>query len=392
MNLRLAFLALSSLGLAAGGPVLLMSFDGLAAQQFSARTMPRFWKLSQQGQRGEGLPAFPSTTFTGHATLATGCWPDHHGIVANAFIEPGSGLVPYSARAEYLQREPLWVAATRSGVRTAVFHWPCATGPWEGVKPWRLENFQLDTPDRAALAFSAAALRDGAQLVMTYLSGTDSPGHYHGPASRQARAQLARLDAEIAPWVERMLKRHPDLRVLLLADHGMAKMEHKLDVRPLLGQPSTILAHGGSAFVYLTAPLAPGVEAQLTALGLQVNRRQELAANLHLGANPRVGDLVLQAPIGTWISQARNAQEARKELIGRAGAHGYAPEHPEMHTWLVALGTGRTTAIAPAPLWNIAPTIGHWLGIRWQQEPDGVPIKELTNAAPGSAEGPPPGP
>jgi hypothetical protein len=377
MKLRLLLLTLACLSLSAAGPVLVMSFDGLGSRQFTAQTMPRLWKLSQEGQRGEGLPPFPATTFNGHATLATGCGPEHHGIVANGFHQPGLGRVEYSAKAEYLQREPLWVAATRSGVRTAVFHWPCATGPWEGVRPWRLKLFRLGDRDQEALAFSEKALRDGAALVMTYVSGTDSEGHYHGPDSRQVRAKLALIDQQFAPWLSRMLKATPGLRILLLADHGMARMERRIDVLPLLDPADDVIAHGGSAFVYLGTPLAAGTVERLQALGLRVDRPADLPAAMLLGGNPRVGDLVLQAPIGAWIAQGRTARERRREQVGRQGAHGYMLDAPEMRTWLVALGTGRSTPIPATPLWNIAPTVAQWLGVRWAAAPDGVPVAEL---------------
>ena len=68
---RTALLALFfSALLQAAGPVLLISTDGLGADQFNATTMPKLWALAQQGRRGEGLPPFPATTFNGHVTLS----------------------------------------------------------------------------------------------------------------------------------------------------------------------------------------------------------------------------------------------------------------------------------------------------------------------------------
>jgi len=377
MKMLIALLLSACLGLSAAGPVLVMSFDGLGATQFTAETMPRFWALSQKGQRGEGRPPFPATTFNGHATLATGCWPEHHGIVANGFIDPVAGPVGHSARAEYLQREPLWVAATRSGVRTAVFGWPCGDGPWEGVAPWRIEAFKDGVPDSAALAFTEKALQDGALLVMTYLSGTDSEGHYHGPASPEVRRKLAKIDEEIAPRVERMLAAHPGLRILLLADHGMAAMGRRVDIRPLLGQPATVIAHGGSAYAYLKSPVSAEAMAALAAAGLKAWRPADLPAEFHLAANPRIGDLIVEGPAGTWITSATSLLASEKEKIGRAGAHGFDASSPLMTTWLVALGTGRTTALPAVPLWDIAPTVASWLDIHWAKQPDGQVVEGL---------------
>ena len=37
------------------------------------------------------LPSYPSLTFPNHYTLVTGLYPEHHGIVANSFLDPERG-------------------------------------------------------------------------------------------------------------------------------------------------------------------------------------------------------------------------------------------------------------------------------------------------------------
>jgi hypothetical protein len=363
--------------LAAAGPqVLFMSFDGLGATRFTPRTLPRLWKLSRQGLRGEGLPPFPSTTFNGHATLATGCWPGHHGIVGNGFLDPEEGRVTRAAQSRYLQREPLWVASTRAGVRTAVFHWPCATGPWHGVSPWRLEAFREGTPDARARAFCTAALAGGAGLVMAYSAGIDEEGHRFGPDSPQVRARLDRLDRETAPWLRRMLKLHPGLRVVLAGDHGMVPTPRRLDLGPLLPPYAQVVSHGGSAYVHFGGRDPGPVPAALAALGVRVWRRQDLPGTFHLD-HARVGDWILEGPLGTWFAGAQDPEADRLERLGRLGAHGYDPAHASMHTWLVVLGTGRRGGLPPTELWDLAPTIARWLSAPFEIPPDGRPLEGL---------------
>ncbi|WP_291271216.1 nucleotide pyrophosphatase/phosphodiesterase family protein [Geothrix sp.] len=368
-----------SAALQAAPPVLMLSADGLGANQFSARTMPGLWALSEQGRRGEGLPPFPATTFNGHVSLATGCWPEHHGVVANGYLDPATkALVPTASRTEDVQREPLWVAATRSGVRTAVFQWVGATGPWEGVSPWRLETFRAGRPDSEALAFSEAALKDGAGLVMTYLSGTDEEGHLQGPHSAEAEAKLKRMDEELAPWLRRMQVEHPGLRVIVAADHGMAPMRRRIHLPTLLdGIGSELITHGGSAYIYLQNPKdAPRALARLRRAGLQAWTRDRVPTRYHLSGNPRVGDLVVLAKEGQWLSKARSSREEQDERHGRHGAHAYTSETPAMHTWLIVLGAGRGS-LGPVPLWDLAPTVASWLDIRWARRPDGKAVPSL---------------
>lgn len=361
------------------GPVLLISEDGLGTDQFRPDAMPKLWALAQRARRGAVLPPFPATTFNGHVTLATGCWPEHHGVVANGYLRPGDRQrVAAANRVEDILREPLWVAATRSGVRTAVFHWVGASGPWEGVTPWRMEPFRLGVPDADGLAFCEAALADGAKLVMAYLSGSDEEGHLKGPRSPETRAKLGAIDAELAPWLERMLAAHPGLRVVLTADHGMVPMQRRIHLPSVLdGIPVDLITHGGSAYVYLKRP-GDRIRAlaRLRKAGLKAWPREAVPTRYHLGGSPRVGDIVVLAPLGTWLSQARSSREDESERHGRSGAHAYTPESVPMHAWLVVLGAGQGP-LGDIPAWDIAPTVASWLGIRWAQAPDGKPVAAL---------------
>ncbi len=370
MRLKLLLSLMLGLGLTAAPPVLFLSFDGFAARSFTAGNMPRLWRMAQSGKRGEGLPPFPSTTFNGHATLATGCWPEHHGIVSNSFVDPKVGFVPYTSNAALLHREPLWVASTRRGVKTAVYFWPCATGPWEGVRPWRMENYRPGHPDREAMAFCETSLEDGAELVMAYFSGMDTEGHTHGPDSLETIQKLKQTDDEVGPWLEDMMAKYPGLRVVLTADHGMATMRRRVRLPSLLkGCFTRIIAHGGSAYVYTKSGRIPVAKHRLMAAGLQVWQRAELPKEYHLAGNPRVGDLIVQAPTGTWLSDAVGPALIA-EKTGRKGAHAYDSSRPEMHTWLVVLGDGRGD-LGEVPLWDLAPTIASWLGLKWVVPPDG---------------------
>jgi predicted AlkP superfamily pyrophosphatase or phosphodiesterase len=367
--------------LQAAPPVLMLSADGLGADQFTARTMPKLWALAEQGRRGEGLPPFPATTFNGHATMATGCWPEHHGVVANGYVDPATKtLVATASRAEDLQREPLWVAATRGGVRTAIFQWVGATGPWGGVSPWRLEVFRLGRPDSEALAFSEAALKEGAGLVMAYLSGTDEEGHLQGPRSAQTKAKLKRMDDDLAPWLQRMQTEHPGLRVVIAADHGMAPMRRRIHLPSVLdGIRCELITHGGSAYIYLQDQKdAAKALPRLHRAGLKAWTRDRVPVRYHLAGNPRVGDLVVLAPEGTWLSKARSSREEQDEHHGRKGAHAYTSETQAMHTWLIMLGAGHG-ALGPVPLCDLAPTVASWLDIHWAVAPDGRPVASPTD-------------
>lgn len=86
--------------------------------------------MAEHGVKAGLIPSFPSKTFPNHYTMATGLYPDHHGIVANEFFDTKTGdrfaLSDAKQKLDprYYGGEPVWNTAARQGKRVAVFYWP----------------------------------------------------------------------------------------------------------------------------------------------------------------------------------------------------------------------------------------------------------------------------
>ena len=85
--------------------ILLVSLDALGDTDLEyVRTLPNFSKIMRAGAWcGRVNSVYPSLTFPSHASIATGCVPDSHGIVNNYMFLPfeklmrpgeGSGCCP----------------------------------------------------------------------------------------------------------------------------------------------------------------------------------------------------------------------------------------------------------------------------------------------------------
>ena len=71
--------------------LVVLSLDGFRWDYSEIHGTPNLDKMAEKGVKAERLiPSFPSTTFANHYTIATGLYPDHHGIVANYFYDPVS--------------------------------------------------------------------------------------------------------------------------------------------------------------------------------------------------------------------------------------------------------------------------------------------------------------
>jgi predicted AlkP superfamily phosphohydrolase/phosphomutase len=110
----------------APSPVVVISFDGASAgrvQDGMARgLLPTFQSLAQRGVSAESvLTITPSLTAAAHASLATGCYPAKTGIVGNIYHNSSDSFYWYRSGFEQPldQVEPVWVSASRSGLKSA---------------------------------------------------------------------------------------------------------------------------------------------------------------------------------------------------------------------------------------------------------------------------------
>jgi len=62
--------------------LIVLSMDGFRWDYTDHANTPNFDKIEKLGVKAKAMvPSFPTKTFPNHYTLATGLYPDHHGIV-----------------------------------------------------------------------------------------------------------------------------------------------------------------------------------------------------------------------------------------------------------------------------------------------------------------------
>ena len=110
--------------------LVVLSMDGFRWDYADSYPTPNLHAITQQGVHAKALiPPFPSITFPSHYTMATGLYPDHHGIVNNAFCDPEIGEYKMSnsknaSDGRFYGGEPIWVTAGKQKVITANYFWP----------------------------------------------------------------------------------------------------------------------------------------------------------------------------------------------------------------------------------------------------------------------------
>ena len=109
---------------------IIVSLDGCRWDYPEWYDTPFLNYMAEKGVKSGLIPSYPSKTFPNHYTLATGLYPDHHGIIANSFINRKDGVVfslgnpKTKIDSRFYGGEPIWVTAKKQGKRVFTYHWP----------------------------------------------------------------------------------------------------------------------------------------------------------------------------------------------------------------------------------------------------------------------------
>jgi predicted AlkP superfamily pyrophosphatase or phosphodiesterase len=365
--------------------VILISLDGVRHDYPDRAPLPGLGRMQREGLRAERLvPPTPASTFPAHVALATGAPVDRHGIVANRFFDPGRGEFDYSNDASWIAAEPLWIAAERQGVRSAVFFWVGSETDWNGRSAThRKAPFDSRVPESAKvdqiLAWLDLPEDQRPRLIMSWWHGADEAGHRHGPAAREVDLALQAQDRELARLLRELDARRvwPHTTLLVVSDHGMAEVRQSIDLLDVLRDaeiPGRVVSSEGVAYVHLDEPERAAAAARAIGRirGVRAYPAERAPPELRLRFPGRSGHVVaLTEPPRRFGARPRGSA-ARSEP---RGAHGYAGELPEMGAIFFALGRGAPAGerLGPVRAIDVAPSVAALLGIEPPLASEGRP-------------------
>ena len=378
---------------------ILISIDGFHPDYLKRGLTPTLSRLAEGGVSAAMIPSFPTKTFPNHWAAVTGYYPDHNGIVANAFTDPArpdpkdrftmAATDPFYWNA----KEPIWATAEQAGIRSGVMFWPGSAVAWGGqlvprgygrtqggVRPadWQAFDQNVSPEQRVNAVLDwlrrPAAIRP--KLVLLYFDEVDTAGHASGPNGKDIGPALSGVDADIAMLRDGLEALGQPANIVITADHGMAetRASRTIALDTILSADDYTLDESGP---YATLIPKPGRAAALEAKLLKPHphmecwRKGEIPARLHYGTNPRIPPYLCLAKVGWQIFDRAAVANADDNRIG--GAHGYDNAAPEMQALFIASGPAFTTGAALPPFENVAvnPLIRRLLGLPQDQAMDG---------------------
>lgn len=358
--------------------VVLVSLDGFRYDYAAKYGAKNLQAMAQRGASApEGMiPPYPSVTFASHYTIVTGLYPEHTGIVANSFYDPGrrerfSYTDPNSSRdGSWYGGTPLWVLAEKQGMRSASFFWPGSEAEIQGKRPSYYLKFDDKFPDEKRVQQVIEWLRlppeQRPHFITLYYSNADHAGHTYGPGAPETGQAVRHVDEMIGRLVDGIAQTGLPVDLVVLADHGMEAVQGGLITLDKWTDLSQCKTSGSLIYAESEADAEKVYESLLGVSDVfKIYRRANVPAYLHFNSNPREGDPVV-VPTGPYLIVARAPSAASQARALPRGQHGYDPRTmPSMKAIFYATGPDVRVGVKVAPFEsvNIYPFIAQILGL-----------------------------
>ncbi len=331
--------------------VVMLSMDGFRWDYADRVETPYLDYIANRGVKAEYIkPAFPSKTFPNHYSMATGLYPDNHGIVDNNFTCPDLGLTFRLGDRETVENgafyggEPIWVTAEKQGVTSASFFWVGSEAPVQGIQPtyWKRYNNSVPFTNRidTVLAWLQLPTEKRPHLITFYFQEPDSQGHRTGPDSPEIDQLVVELDSLVGVLINglKALDHYRYINLIVTSDHGMTEVspDRYVDISEYTPRDWYERSHGGNPVLHVNPK--PGMIDSAYAIlstveNVSVWKKADVPERLNYGTNPRIGDLVIVAD-STWSL----GWGKPRSTYYTGGAHGWDNAKKDMHAIFYAMG------------------------------------------------------
>ena len=336
-------------------PLILISMDGFRWDYTERTDTPNFDFLIEKGVRAQSLmPVFPTSTFPNHLSIATGLYPENHGIVSNTMydevfdawytIGEGSESVPES---RWYEGEPIWVTAEKQGKVTATYFWPGSEAEINGERPTYWYVYDPSTSNETIIDQLLAwlDLPEGERPVFmtAYFNDANYWGHNLGPDGVGMESVIQGLDLDFGRLIAGLTARDllDKVNIIVTADHGMVEIDRDrmiflddyIDLEDV-----TMAGWSPVAGIIPNEGLEDSIYNSLVNVHpqLSVYKKEETPEHLHYRNHRRITPIIGIADEG-WSISTRDYYNNQPEAY-TGGTHGYDLDFLSMHGLFLAYG------------------------------------------------------
>ncbi|XP_020652181.2 autotaxin isoform X2 [Pogona vitticeps] len=342
-------------------PLIIFSVDGFRASytKNGRKVMPNIEKLRTCGTHAPYMrPVYPTKTFPNLYTLATGLYPESHGIIGNSMYDPVfDAAFSLRGREKFNHRwwggQPIWITAVKQGVKAGSFFWSNVISHERRILTI-LQWLTLPNNERPyAYAF--------------YSEQPDIAGHRYGP-SEMLHHTLREIDKILGQLMDglKQLNLHRCVNIIFVGDHGMEEatcdrteylntyLTNVDDIILIPGTLGRIRAKANSNVRHDPKAIVANLTCKKIDQHFKPYLKQHLPKRLHYANNRRIEDIHLLVERQWHV--AKRPGDVFKKSSGKClfhGDHGYDNKINSMQTVFIGYGPSFKHKAKVPPFENI---------------------------------------
>jgi len=418
--------------------VIVISYDAFSEENWErSKTLPNLAQLIKTGAYSTKLKSvYPTLTYTVHATMVTGVYPDKHGIFHNNPLQPfiGEKDQKWFWFRDAIKVPTIYDAVQKKNMSTAGLLWPVSgkaaikynlpevhalPNENQGLKVlksgsplfgiglelkygrYRKGILQPYLDDFSTLCAVDTIKRKKPNLLLLHLIDLDDTKHRFGADSVEVETTLLRMDQRLGKIMRAVEEAgiQEDTMVLILGDHGQFNVNYKVRLNKLLQKKGLIFKEkgemkwraylqstGGAAYLHVKEG---DEEAEKIAIAtLQATLQNEQYGIERLFSRKELDSLHVDRSINTMVEAkvGYSFDDTLEDPILldlqanniKYATHGYSPDKENYKCVFIASGPfiKNNYPLGDIEMVDIAPTIGEILGVDFKNC-DGRILEEI---------------
>ncbi|XP_034278118.1 ectonucleotide pyrophosphatase/phosphodiesterase family member 2 isoform X5 [Pantherophis guttatus] len=343
-------------------PLIIFSVDGFRASYMKKgeKVMRNIEKLRSCGTHAPYMrPVYPTKTFPNLYTLATGLYPESHGIIGNSMYDPVfDAIFNLRGREKFNHRwwggQPIWITAAKQGVKAGTFF-------WSNVIPYERRILTI-------LQWLTLADNERPYAYAFYSDQPDMAGHRYGPFSSEMLGPLRDIDKILGQLMDglKQLNLHRCANIIFVGDHGMEDvtcerteylsnyLSNVDDITLIPGTLGRIRAKANSNVKFDPKAIVANLTCKKPDQHFKPYLKQHLPKRLHYANNRRIEDIHLLVERRWHV--AKRPGDVFKKITGKCyfhGDHGYDNKINSMQTVFLGYGPSFKYKTKVPPFENI---------------------------------------
>lgn len=351
--------------------VLLISLDGFRWDYVDKYKPQHLSNFIENGVSAESLiSAFPSKTFPNHYSIATGMYPENHGIINNTFYSIKKQKT-YSIRnremvtdGDFYRGTPIWIQADKHDMVTASYFFVGSDVEIQGVRPTYSKDYdgkvKNETRISQVLEWLALPEKQRPHLITMYFSDMDDTGHRYGPNNNaEIQKTLNNLDENLGVLIDGVIATGLPINIIIVSDHGMAAIatDHLLPIETVQNDRLFRTVDNGSM---VNIHPNDGVEVNEIFQYLKekeqhfkVYKTEDTPGFEYTPQNKDWGVFQLIPDPNYYFSNEKNIALLNQNNIKTIGVHGFESTNKDMHGIFYANGPAFKTGYTRSSFQNI---------------------------------------